>query len=294
MSGMHRETLQRVELRRVPPVALASLIAFLSATVPAQAQRAETDVPQTLWLEAGGFRVASATRLSLFGEVSRPEDPIDFENAFEVPGTTTQGYLEGFWRAARRHQLSLGWQRIRRDGNGVTLETEIQWGDDVIEVGAAVQSTTDSDFLSGAYRFALFKNEKLEVGPAAGIGYTWITVALRAEWELTTGGETRATAIDSVSRQTSITGDLGGYLYWWPGQRWLVRGDFRFMALGLEEADAGITEGRASLTWYAWRNVGFSGQYLYTRFRYDRKRSTAGLNGNYQYDGLQFLVNVAF
>ncbi len=143
-------------------------------------------------------------------------------------------------------------------------------------------------------RRLLFKNETLEIGPALGFGYAWITTTLRGEAGIGAPGESEPTEIDVTSAEETITGDIGGYLYWWPGRRWLVRSEFRYFTLVLEEADAGITEGRASLTWYAWRNVGFSVQYLYTRFRYDRKRSSAGLDGTYRYDGLQLLVNAAF
>jgi hypothetical protein len=275
-------------------VITVSLVALLSAVAPAHAQGTKTDVPQRFWLEVGGFRVDSATRLSFFGALGGPEDQIDFESDLDLPGTTTQGYIEAFWRPARRHQFSLNWQRVRRDSNRVTLDEQIEWGDIVFEVGADIQSTADSDFVSGAYRFALFKNEAFEIGPAVGVGYAWITATLRGEAEIGAPGGSEPTEIDSTSAEETITGDIGGYLYWWPGARWLVRGEFRYFALGLEQADAGITEGRASLTWYAWRNVGFSVQYLHTRFRYDRKRSTTGLDGTYRYEGFQFLVNAAF
>ena len=149
-------------------------------------------------------------------------------------------------------------------------------------------------FISGVYRFALIKNEKLELGPALGVGYVNITSGLRGELGVGIGDETASVPFDTEAEVGSITGDIGGYLYWWPGERFLVRGDARYIAIGLEEADAAITEGKASLTWFPWRKVGFGVQYAYTKFLYERNRAFVGLGGTYQYDGLQFLVNVAF
>jgi hypothetical protein len=174
------------------------------------------------------------------------------------------------------------------------LDEEVKWGDEVFHVGAEVQGTTDSDFLSGVYRFALFKNEKLEVGPALGLGYVSITAGLRGEAGLGIGDDDIVRDIEVQKSVGSITGDLGGYLYWWPGRRFLVRGDARYILASFEESEAAVTEARVSLTWYPWRQVGFGAQYAYTKFRYDRDLLITDLSGTYQYDGLQVLVNFAF
>jgi hypothetical protein len=108
-------------------------------------------------------------------------------------------------------------------------------------------------------------------------------------------GDEAAVAEVNVSRTaSSITGDLGGYLHWWPGRRWLVRSDARYIFASFEESEASVTEARASLTWYPWRQVGFGLQYTYTKFRYDRDLLITDLSGLYQYDGLQIFANFAF
>lgn len=271
------------------PLTLALAFAVVLPAGEALAQETDTDVPQTVWLEVGGFRVSSSTRFRLSG--SAPGDDVDFERDLEIPSSTTQGYLEAFWRLGRRHQVSANWTRIRRDGGRITLDDDIEWGDEVFPVGVAVSGTNDSDFLSGAYRFSLFKNEKFEVGPAIGIGHVWIDASLTGQVQVGDGLSGERTVTGSVS---SITGDVGAFFYWWPGQRFLARGDARYIAVGLDGADAAITEGRASLTWYPWRKVGIGAQYAYTRLEYTRDLLDTNLGGNYQYDGLQVLLSVAF
>ena len=267
--------------------------ALLLPAVSAQAQWAETDVPQTFWVEIGGFRVSAETTLRLSGG-GEAGDQVNFEQDLSVPGSTTQGYLEAFWRPARRHQMSLNWTRVKRNGEPRILDEEIHWGDAVFRVGAEVQGTNDSDFLSGVYRFALIKNDKFEVGPALGLGYVWISAGLSGQVGVGIGGDEFVRNVDLQSTVGSITGDLGGYLYWWAGERWLVRSDARYIFASFEESEASVTEARASLTWYPWRQVGFGAQYTFTRFRYDRGLLVRSLSGEYKYDGLQLLVNVAF
>ena len=270
----------------------AATLALLCPPGAALAQEMDTDVPQKLWFEIGGFRVASQTDLRLNGVLRG--DNVSLERDLNVPSDTNRVYLESFWRLGRRHQVSLNWTVVKRDGGGVTLGREIQWGDDVFRVGAEVSTTNDTNFLSGVYRFALYKNEKFEIGPALGLGHIWITATISGQAGIAGEEEELVREVAAEAKASSITGDIGGYFYWWPGRRFLARGDLRYIAVGLDNADAAIAEGRASLTWYPWSQVGIGAQYSYTKLRYDRDRQITGLGGSIQYDGLQILVSVAF
>ena len=264
-------------------------LAFALPAGQALAQETDTDVPQTFWFEVGGFRVASSTNLRLNG--GAPGDDVNLERDLNLPNTTTQGYLEAFWRLGRRHQVSVNWTRVKRDGGSVAVQEDIEWGDVVFPVGIEVSGTNDSDFISGAYRFSLFKNDTFEIGPAIGIGHVWIDASLTGQVQI---GEELSGERTVSGSASSITGDVGGFFYWWPGRRWMARGDFRYIAVGMDDADAAIAEGRASITWYPWRQVGIGAQYSYTKLEYKRDVLITELGGSLQYDGLQVLVSVAF
>jgi len=268
-------------------------IAFLLPAAPVLAQATETDVPQTFWVEIGGFRAGSNTNLRLSGG-SEPGDDVDFERDLSLPSTTTQGYLEAFWRPGRRHQVSLNWTGIRRNGGRLTLDEEIHWGDEVFRVGADVEGTNDSDFLSGAYRFALIKNSKFEIGPSLGIGYLWVKATLAGEAGIGSGDDSAIREVEVESNISSITGDLGAYMYWWAGERWLIRADARYLFVTFESSEGSVTEARAGVAWYPWRQVGIGAQYSFTRFAYDRDELVTQLGGMLQYDGVQLFANVAF
>ncbi len=267
-------------------------LALLLPGAAVLAQETDTDVPQKFWFEVGGFRVNTQTNLRLSG--GNPGDDVSFERDLNLPGNTTQGYLEAFWRPWNRHQFSVNWTRVKRDGGSVTLQEDIQWGDDIFMVGAEVRGSTDSDFISGAYRWSLYKNEKFEIGPAIGLGYVWITAGITGAAGIAGGGDELVRDISAEGKASSITGDIGGFFYWWPGKRWMARGDFRYIAASFDESDAAITEGRASITWYPWSQVGVGAQYTYVKLDYQRDLLVTELGGTLQYDGVQILVSVAF
>ena len=152
--------------------------------------------------------------------------------------------------------------------------------------------TNDTDFLSAAYRWSVYKNDKFEIGPAIGLGYFWLDASLTGRVQI---GDDDLGGPETVRGEVgSITGDIGGFFYWWPGKRWMARGDFRYIAVGLDDADASIAEGRASLTWYPWSRFGVGLQYQYTSVEYKRDVTITRLGGKIQYDGLQILASAAF
>lgn len=247
-----------------------------------------TDVPDRFLLEIGGFNVNADTKLRLSSE-RLPGGTIDFEQDLDLPDVAQRGYLDAYWRAGRRHLLNISLSRLHREGPGRTFSRDIAWGDTVFPIGVRLIGRVDADHLSGAYRFAAFRNERIEVGPALGFGYLWLTAGLRAEG---TGQE--GVALERDSTTGSVTGDLGAFLQWWAAKRLSVRGDLRYIIVKPERAEASVTEGRAGLVYYPWPKVGFGAQYSYTKFRYDRQIVSTELSGSFRYSGAQVLASFAF
>jgi hypothetical protein len=247
-----------------------------------------SDVPDTFRIEAGGFRIGSDTQLS-FNTSGGPRPPVDFES-LDVPESTTRFYIEGFWRPGRRHQFSLSWYDNNREGDSRTVERDFTWGDQVITAGATVTGRVSSSYVSGVYRFAAYKNDRFEIGPALGIGYLNLEAGIRGQ--VSVGGQSRS--FDSGRDLGQITGDLGGYFYAWPARRLLLRGDFRYIIVKPENSEASITDGRAALIFHPWRNVGIGLQYNYTKFRYDREFVSTELGGSLRYSGGQVVLSAAF
>ena len=251
-----------------------------------------TDVPDRFRIEAGGFRIGAATDLT-FHASGGVISPVDFES-LSVPTNATRFYIEGFFRPWRRHQFSLAWYSNNRDGEPTTTARDFTWGDRVITAGASVTAHVNSNYLSGVYRFAAYKNDRFEIGPAIGVGHLSLTAEIDGQLSVTGAAGTLSTPFDVSKSLGQITGDFGGYFSWWAIKRLLVRGDFRYIYISPENSTASITDGRAAAVYHPWRNIGIGLQYSYTKFRYDRDILSTELGGSLRYSGAQLVFSGAF
>jgi hypothetical protein len=271
--------------RAAAPAALAALLIAVPAA--AQTSSSYTDLPQGFRLDLGGFRIASETKLKY--DLSGDGDTIDFENETALPDNATTLWLDGTWRVGRRHQLSLNYTKSNREG-GRTLDREIHWGDQVFQAGAQVESELDTDILAGYYRFAVFKNDRFEIGPTLGVGYLWLSAGLRVT--ATAGGATGSRG--QTGKTGSVTGDVGGYFEGWLGKRVVARGDLLYIIVKPGESEASVTDGRLGLYFYPWSHVGFGAQYKYYKYRYDRTGVAAEVGGSIRFRGGQVFASFLF
>jgi len=267
-------------------VAAAALSALMSVPAAAQTSSGFTDLPQGFRLDVGGFRIASETQLKY--DLTGQGQTIDFEGETGLPSNVTTLWLDGTWRLGRRHQLVLNYTRSNRSGSG-TLQRDIHWGDEVFQVGATVEAEVGSDVLTGYYRFAIFKNDRFEVGPTIGLGYLWLSASLRA-----TADSGNPVGPGRTAEIGSVTGDVGGYFEGWLGKRLVLRGDLLYIVVKPEDSEASVTDGRLGLYFYPWTHIGFGAQYKYYKYRYDRSLLSADLGGSITYKGGQAYVSFLF
>ena len=283
-----------MKLAHSPSVAGLAAVACLLACGALAQTAGYSDVPDRFRLETGGFRIGAATELR-FNTSGILLPPVDFED-LNVSENTTRFYIEGFWRPGRRHQLSLSWYKNDREGDPATVEREFVWGDRVINAGASVTAHVGSNYLSGVYRFAVYKNDRFEIGPSVGIGHLHLDAGIRGEANVAIPGRDVAVSVpfDESRELGQITGDLGGYLYLWPLRRLLMRADMRYIIVKPGDSEASITDGKAALIYHPLRNVGVGLQYTYTKFRYDRGLISTDLGGSLRYSGVQVVLSGAF
>ena len=259
-----------------------------AASGRAQSSASFTDVPDRFRLEVGGFRIGADTKLTLQrgGEV----DTVDFETDLDLNENANRAYIEAYWRAGRRHLISLAYQGLDREGGGVTLERTFNWGGQVFPAGITATGFAHSDYVSGAYRFAAYRNDRFEIGPALGLGHLWIEAGIEAT--VSVGGI--AIPLSQSATSKNLTGNLGAYFYWWPGRRFLVRGDFRYILVKPENSEASIVEGKTGVLWHPLPKFSVGLQYTYTKFRYDRALLDPSLGGSLRFSGGQLVVGYVF
>jgi hypothetical protein len=166
---------------------------------------------------------------------------------------------------------------------------------DAVFARATAAGRTKSYYLSGVYRFAAYKNDRFEIGPALGLGYLSIEAGISGQGSITTPSSGTTTRPFDVSNSLGQpTGDLGAYFYWWPARRLLARGDLRYIIVKPGDSEASITDGRAALIYHIGRHVGLGLQYTYSKFRYDRETLSRDLGGVLRYSGGQVVLSGAF
>jgi hypothetical protein len=104
---------------------------------------------------------------------------IDFEEDLGLDPTVDTFWVDGRWRVGRRHQLQLGFTRSHRNIRDYTLEREFVWGGETYGAGLEATTTGNADILGGYYRFAILRNDRVEIGPTIGVGYLWLEARIR-------------------------------------------------------------------------------------------------------------------
>jgi hypothetical protein len=252
-----------------------------------------TDLPDRFQIDGGAFRLASDTQLVL-SRADGSGSEVDFEETLDLPSAANSIWLNGYWRVGRRHTVNLSFANNNRNGDPVTGNRDLQWGDYLIGAGAAISADLHSTYLAGSYRFAAFRNDRFEVGPLVGLGYLWLTARLDASGSITVDGETAAREISEEGEKGAATGAIGAYTVWTPARRVVVRGDIQWIGVTMGGVDYLLVDGRAGADYYFTRHVGLGAQYKYNRFEAEAEGPKRGLFGRYRYQGGQFYLTTRF
>jgi len=245
-------------------------------------------LPDRFQIDTGYFRLTADTQLRYNGAPGSGD--ISLENDLGVDENVDTFWVDATWRVGRRHQLKLGYTRLNRDRADFELERDFTWGGEEYEAGLSATSSTGSDILGGYYRFALFRNDRFEIGPTVGIGYIWLDARVRATG--TIAGASRS--IDESASTGSVTGAVGGYANGWLTKRLVARADFLYIKVSPGDSEASVSDWRLGADYYFFKNAGLGVQYKYNRYSYDRGVLVSELGGEVTYKGFQVFVSFLF
>ena len=275
---------------------LGGVLAAGLLTSPALAQSSSgawNGLSDRFQIDTGYFRLSANTVLRFDGPAGSGD--VDFEKDLGLNDTTNTFWLDATWRVGRRHQLKLGYTRLNRSRDNYTLERDFTWGGETYNAGLSASPSTGADILGGYYRFAVYRNDRFEIGPALGIGYLKLKARIRATGTITgPGGESESRSLDESASTGNVTGALGGYANAWLTKRLVVRGDFLYIKVSPGESQASVTDWRLGADYYFSRNAGIGVQYKYDRYTYDRGVLVSELGGEVTYKGFQAFLSFLF
>jgi hypothetical protein len=272
-------------------LAAAALLTVMSA-VPTAAEETWNGLPDRFQIDTGYFRMNADTVLRFNGGPGAND--IDFEQDLALDEKVDTFWLDGTWRVGRRHQLKLSFTRLQRDRDGHTLQRDFVWGGQTFNAGLTANSTAGVDVLGGYYRFAVYRNDRFEIGPTVGIGYLWVTAGIDATGTFTgPGGSPVTRDLDVSATKGQVTGAVG-YVTAWPAKRLVLRSDFLYIKVNPERSEASVTDWRVGGNFYFISNVGVGVQYKYNEYRYDRDVVSSELGGQVKIEGFQAFLTFLF
>jgi len=260
------------------------LAAWLSVS-PAFAQSSSGNwngLPDRFGIDAGYFGLTAENVLNYKG------GNVDFEKDLGLDKGVSTFWVDGTWRVGRRHQLKLSYTRFSRERADFTLERDFVWGGETYNAGLSATTKSGSDILGGYYRFAVYRNDRFEIGPAVGIGYLWLNAEIRATG--TIGDASRS--LDHSKNTGSLTGALGGYTNGWITKHLVARADFLYIKVSPGDRKASDTDWRLGADYYFFPNAGLGVQYKYNKYTHDGNSDQLG--GEVVYKGFQVFLSFLF
>jgi hypothetical protein len=243
-------------------------------------------------IDTGYFRISANTVLRYNG--AEGSGDINFEDDLGLDPNVDTFWLDATWRVGRRHKLKLAYTKFNRDRQEYTLQDDFTWGGETYNTGLSASTSSGTDILGGYYRFALFRNDRFEIGPTIGVGYLWLSAGIQATGTVSGPGGTESRSLDESASTGSITGAVGGFAQAWPAKRLTLYADFLYIKVTPENCEASVTDWRVGANYYFGRHVGLGAQYKYYKYSYDRGILVSELGGEVEYKGFQVFGSFLF
>jgi hypothetical protein len=265
---------------------------LLASSAFAQSSGTWNGLSDRFQIDTGYFRITANTVLRL--DAVPGSGDVDFEQDLGLDEKVNTFWVDGTWRVGRRHQLKLAYTRLNRDRGDYTLGRDFTWGGQTYNAGLQATTSTSSEILGGYYRFALFRNDRFEIGPTLGVGYLWLNASIQATGTVSGPDGSESRNLDEKASTGSVTGALGGYANGWLTKRLVTRADFLYIKVSSGDTDASVTDWRLGADYYFFRNAGLGVQYKYNKYTYDRGILVSELGGEITYKGFQVFLSFLF
>jgi hypothetical protein len=238
-------------------------VVFLAAAAPAQAQRSFEPLFDKFNFKLEGSWIGLKTEIGLDSETLGTGTTLNFEDDLGLSSSEAIPSIAFEWQIARKHRLALRWQDISRDSSAQAL-TEIQWGDEIIPVDAAVTLAFDLTQYYIDYSYYPWVKDKWAAG--FGLGLRWLDLFTELRWEETTIGE----GGDRVDASAPLP-----YLYFeyrrMFSDKWRFIAGLGWLSVTIEDISGGQYVGRASIEYLAGRTWAFGASFNLSNINADVK-----------------------
>jgi hypothetical protein len=243
----------------------------------------------SLWI--GGFfpRVESTIQLDSSGGL--PGDVLDFENLLGLEDSKTTLWGGFRWRISRRNQLEFEFNNLNRSGSVTGITDPIKVGDNLVQVGARIDTEFDLTLARLTYGFAFLRKEKHELAVKAGFHIAATSLKMNISGDIEDVNNPGSTICNpSPCMAEPIETDeftvplphLGlSYTYAFT-PKWGLRAQGIGFAIKIDDISGVMTEIDLDLHYQPWKHVGIGGGFRYWDLTI-KDTGDSFLTGEFQY-----------
>ena len=225
--------------------AVACAVALLAGV--AQAQEAKSPWEKAS-IQLGVLDTHSDTEMRIDSETLGVGAVVNVEDALGVDSNKRTYRIDALYRpgSTRRHQWDVAYFDSRRSGDKV-LEEEIQVGDTVFPLGAAVSSEFNLRFLNVNYSYAFFQDERVRLSAAVGLHVTGVELKMKSPGLALFEDE-------SFTAPLPVVGMRGEVLL---TQSWRLKGSMDVFYLRYDNVEGALVDSLVAVEYLPFKNVGF-------------------------------------
>ena len=278
--------------RPVHSLAASALGAFLSVL----ATPAWPVFDERYELSFGGSITDFDTKIRVNSQNNAIDAEIDFEEGLGFDNQVRLGWINGKWRIAERHRLSLVYVPLRRTSL-LTATNDLSIDGNVIKSGAFISASAKTHVFDFEYIYSFFKRPDWEIGFSAGIYWMNSLVEVAAAGDIIVEGTDQAEFYaDYESNQRLIAplpliGFTASHAF---TPKWKAHATARYLDVVISDIDGRILNLNLSTEYYFTRHVG-AGVALTSFDVSVRQNGVVFLNTlTYEYAGLQAYLTLKY
>lgn len=270
------------QLHQFAALSLLSLLSTLATPAwPAFDERYEMSV--------GGSVTTFDTKIRINSRDNSIDNEIDFEDGLGFDNKVRLGWINGKWRMADRHRLSLLYVPIKRTST-FTTTSDLNVDGNVIKSGAFVSASVKTHVFDIEYIYSFLKRPAWEIGFSAGVYWMNSLAEVAAAGEIIIEGSDQAEfRADYEANQRLIAplpliGFSASYAF---NPKWNAHATARYLDVTINNIEGRIMNLNLSTEYYFTKHMG-AGAGL-TAFDISvRQNGVVLLNSlTYEYSGLQ-------
>ncbi len=240
-------------------------------------------------LSVGGSLTSFDTGIRINSRDSSIDSEIDFEDGLGFESEVRLAFINGIWRMADRHRLSLLYVPIRRTTSYMTT-SDLNIDGNVVKSGASVGASVKTHVFDIEYIYSFFKRPDWEIGFSAGIYWMNSLAEVSAAGEIIIEGSDQAEfRTDYEANQRLIAplpliGFSASYAF---NPSWKAHVIARYLDVTINDIDGRVMNLNLATEYYFTRHMG-AGASL-TAFDVSVRQSGVVLINSltYEYAGLQ-------